>query len=78
MTNNDKYKSALSSLKENKIHGNLTRYLSGEIINVFVLDYTLSRNKLMEDIRGIVGEKFKIDYLPIMGEIIIQLKKIKS
>lgn len=75
MYNNDKYKSALSSLKGNKIHGNLTRYLSGEIINVFVVEYTLSRNKLMEDIRGIVGDEFDVSYVPVNGEIIIQLKK---
>lgn len=74
MTNNDKYKSISRSLKENKINVNLTRFLSGEIVNVFVVDYTLSRNKLMEDIRGIVGDEFGVSYLNNSGEIIIKLK----
>lgn len=74
MTKNPKYILALNALKDKNIYANTMQFTSGEIINLYVVDYTLSRNKLMEDIRGIVGDEFLVSYVPVHGEIIIQLK----
>jgi len=71
---NNIYNGAILALRNHKIYCNKVMDVYGEIHELEVEEWSLAINDIMEKIKDVLGDNFKITRLPNLGIINIEYK----